>query len=576
MVSLHELAHAGLNESAAWGHILQAIMLLAQFGKHPDQHRTVLADLVPRCRRMYEGYATQISIANVLRMRTAPGLPEITAAYPDYEQYLDDAARAGPAIGFGLRWRQVASNASLLTCMQTDVLTPLMRVGPAAFVPAALRERDSPDFRLAVPQRRGPRLWAAVERTAAAVFGRRWADLREIDCGDPRAFHDADVWERLSQLCQAAAGNALEDEGLPTLDPRQVHAARPELIEAVRHAIGPGSEPIVLDDELSSLFEAERVRLRAPLPARVRDLSAATAADLTAGPGVLVTVRRPATLRRQLDLRDDPWPSERTEPVVTVPTRRAGEIDLHTLTRPDDLAAVRPPGRALLVSIALTCARDAGWAGRWSAAFIDADLVTILLDTPVGQSLGASLTEQADFRFAIVPAGSPEAGIAVLACSVGSYPPYLRPCTRAAAAGFRILWVPESCDVMRPADTRFRCRTLRLRRFHFGREGPALGCPAQTMRQETDDDRRRADSSRPDRLGVGVPRSPRASDRSSSAVPSSGHTVRGRPHRRVEGSGRARRDGGGQPERRGADGARDRDVPAGRPAVRGCRRRSLG
>ena len=217
-----------------------------------------------------------------------------------------------------------------------------------------------------------------------------------------------------------------------------MRTARPALIKAVEQAVGPGGGPIVLDEDPSSLFEAERVRLRAPIPARVRDLSPATAADLTAEEHVLVAVRRPGTLQRQFDLRDAPWPPERTEPVVAVRTRRLGEVDLLTLSRPDELAAVRSRARVLLASIALTCARDAEWAGRWSPAFTDTDIVTILLDTPVAQTLDALLTEQADFRFTIVPAGSPEAGLSVLVCSVGEYPSYLRPCSTTAAVGFRI------------------------------------------------------------------------------------------------------------------------------------------
>lgn len=438
MVSLHELAHAALNGSTAWGQALQAVTLLTRLGKNPERHGAVLDELVRRCRRTHEAHATQFSVAHVLSLRTPPPSAEVLANYPVYQKYLDDALRAGPATAFGVKWRQVASGAALLTCMQPDVLAPLLRVGPAAFVPAMLRERDSPDARLGVLQGHGPRLWAAVEQAAAEVFGRRWAALRKIECGDPEASGDAEVWEQLSLLCEAAAAGALEEEGLSTLDPGQVRAARPAVIEAVRQAVGPGGGPIVLDEDPSSLFEAEQVRLRAPLPARVRDLTPAAAADLTAGAPLLVAVRRPDTLRRQFNLRDDPWPQARTEPVVAVRTRRPHGIDLHTLSRTDELAALRSPGRALLVSIALTCARDAEWDRLWSPAFTDADFVTILLDTPVAQSLHALLQDQADFRFTIVAAGPVENGLCVLVCSVGAYPPCLRLCSTTAAAGFSI------------------------------------------------------------------------------------------------------------------------------------------
>ena len=50
LVSLHEVAHAGLNGSTAWGHLLQAVVVLAKSGEHPEQEHAadVLEDLRAR------------------------------------------------------------------------------------------------------------------------------------------------------------------------------------------------------------------------------------------------------------------------------------------------------------------------------------------------------------------------------------------------------------------------------------------------------------------------------------------------------------------------------------------------
>src|SRR6185437_4898557 len=98
-----------------------------------------------------------------------------------------------------------------------------------------------------------------------------------------------------------------------------------------------------------------------------------------------LTVRTAATVRRQFALRDDPWPVTGDAPVAVIRARCGQDVDLYPVAEPGQVSAWRPEGQPLLVSIALGCALDRRWARNWSAAFTEADVVTILIDKPFGQ-----------------------------------------------------------------------------------------------------------------------------------------------------------------------------------------------
>lgn len=417
LVALHEAAHQGLNDSTAWGHLLQTFALL------PDGGST-LKGLSERCAQTHEAYATLTSVAALLQTRDAPPLSEIIDAYPAYRPYLGEPAEPG--------WHRTTMAAALQVCMQSDVLD----VTPTGFVAAALSERHSPDTRRALLLRRRDRFFAEVERRAASAHGNGWAVTSDV-----------------ATVGRDTAADMLAALGQASVNTAQVRAARRALVPAIAEVVGP----IEIDENVMNLFDTEHLRLRSPRRAVVHPVGAVP----RAGADRMLTVRTATTVRRQFALRDDPWPVNGDTPVAVIRARRGENVDLYPVAEPGQVSAWRPEGQPLLVSIALGCALDRRWARDWSAAFTEADVVTILIDKPFGQFVDALLDGCEQLRYTLMPCGDNKA---LLALSVPGLPPYLRICSLAAATGARIRLArdPRTVDVEDPTQFSPRHRELAM------------------------------------------------------------------------------------------------------------------
>jgi hypothetical protein len=413
-VSLHEAAHAGLNGSTAWGQLLAAIWSL------PGRDGVVTA-LVEACVQTHEAYATHSAVVGLLGRADAPTVADIRARYASYGAHLDNALQVGPHDRPDNLVRAVAADSVLAGCMQADVLRALLSSPIETFTASRISARDYPDSLLQAVLRLGADFWDGFDRIAADAFGReRWAMLSdvglrdEVDAGDRR---------RLGALCSAHVADRFRALGRPVVDPSAVLAALPRIVDEIARIIGPSGPPVIIDRDPTTLFDLETLRLRPPLPATVTDFGG----SVTGEP--MVVVRRAEVFRRQYALGNDPLPPGRS-PVVALRRRVGGEVLIERIESPDALPSVG------LANIALTCARDPAWTDRWKDAFDRVADVSVLLDTPVSQSIEALLVGTTGFRYAIEPLldGTP---LWAYVCSVDGFPPLVLPCTMTRAAALR-------------------------------------------------------------------------------------------------------------------------------------------
>lgn len=413
-VSLHEAAHAGLNGSTAWGQLLAAIWSL------PGRDGVVTV-LVEACVQTHEAYATHSAVMGLLGRADAPTVADIRARYPSYGPHLDNALRVGPHGRPDNLARAVAADSVLVGCMQADVLRALLSAPIEAFTASRISARDYPDSLLQAVLRLGADFWDGFDRIAADAFGReRWATLSEVSLRDAV---DAGDRRRLGAKCSAHVADRFRALSRPVLDPTAVLAALPRIVDEIARITGPTGPPVIIDRDPTTLFDLETVRLRPPMPATVTDFGGSVTGD------PMVVVRRADVFRRQYALGNDPLPPGR-EPVVALRRRVGGEVLIERIESPDAMPSVG------LASLALTCVRDPAWAGRWKDAFDRVANVSVLLDTPVSQSIEALLVDTTGFRYAIDPLldGTP---LWAYVCSVDGFPPLVLPCTMTRAAGLR-------------------------------------------------------------------------------------------------------------------------------------------
>jgi hypothetical protein len=58
MITLHEIMHAELNDSTAWGSLFHAYAALARYAPRPGDFREASLDVIGACRRSHEVFAT--------------------------------------------------------------------------------------------------------------------------------------------------------------------------------------------------------------------------------------------------------------------------------------------------------------------------------------------------------------------------------------------------------------------------------------------------------------------------------------------------------------------------------------
>lgn len=152
--------------------------------------------------------------------------------------------------------------------------------------------------------------------------------------------------------------------------------------------------------------------------------------DLAAGADPLLVVRRAGVLRRQYDLVADPLPDD-SAPVCVLRARAGDAVRLQPVTSPGAVPRVR------LASVALTCARDPAWRAGWADALDRAEHVSVLVDTPFGESLDALLRGASGFRYAVEPLLD-GTGLWAYVCVVDGFPPWVLPCTMTRASALRL------------------------------------------------------------------------------------------------------------------------------------------
>jgi hypothetical protein len=428
LTSLHEAAHAELNSSTAWGRLLHTMWLLTG-------REEILRKLVDRCVLTHEAFATHTAIMRVVGRDSAPDVEEILSRYPTYGFYFQEALSVGPPAPIARVWRGVAAEAALTVCMQAEVLTELLASPLERFTLSRVSERQSPDSQLKVLRKLGTDLWDGFDQVADATYGQDvWVTLRSADLAVRSGTVGADERKQLYRLCSAWVAEKLRAAGRPTLDTHTVLAALPRIVDEIGRAPGHAGTPLIVDHDPTTLFDLEHLRLRAPLPVRVRDIADAEPDHLAGGDPpdahVLLTVRRAGVLRGQFALRNDPLPTD-CEPVVAVRVRTEDEVVLYQIRSPEAL-----PGTEL-ANIALTCARDHTWEPRWKDSLDRAAHVTILLDLPFSQALDALLTGTTGFRYAVEPLLD-ETSLWTYVCAVDGHPPLVLPCSLVRAVALRL------------------------------------------------------------------------------------------------------------------------------------------
>ena len=100
MVTLHEIIHAELNDSTAWGSLFHACAVLVQHAPDPAAYRDVSLSVIEACRRTHEVFATYTGA--FLADRAAgqsllAGRPEYLAHYVDACQLAGGSSPRLPA-----------------------------------------------------------------------------------------------------------------------------------------------------------------------------------------------------------------------------------------------------------------------------------------------------------------------------------------------------------------------------------------------------------------------------------------------------------------------------------------------
>lgn len=408
MISMHEIMHAQLNDSTAWGSLFHAYAALARHAPEPDAYRAVSLNVIEACRRTHEVFATYTGV--FLADRAAGR--SLLAGRPGYLDHFDDACllAAGLPEGSQVQWYAVIS--AIGACMQSRGLPEALAVGLERFVLADVRARDQPDRRLDILIEEG----AAITADLVAEIGARLepddreAALRWLT-GPPDDSAD-DVAEEVrdraavvaEQACFARAAAALKSRGAPVLDYNGHQDYTEQTISAV-HALAPtaqetfwAADPGPAEPESAIQdFGLERLRVRdEPLPARVLLLSdvprhsrrKVLRMKAEFGGYAFVVARSAGAVRSQHAVYDRlrPLPEDDATPVVAVrtlsETAQATTIRVYQLRSPRELRALRRQvgGLGILSSVSMSLLADPAWEDRWLAPLTQCGPVTILMD----------------------------------------------------------------------------------------------------------------------------------------------------------------------------------------------------
>jgi hypothetical protein len=409
MVTLHEIMHAELNDSTAWGSLFHAYAALARYAPRPEDFREASLDVIGACRRSHEVFATY---TGVFLADPAAGR-SLLAGRPEYLAYYSDACllAAGITDGTQLQWYAVIS--AIRACMQSHGLPEALSVGLDRFQLSDLRARDLPDARLDMLMEEGT---AAAEGLADDIAARLAPDEREAGLRwltAPPGDSADDISQEVQDHAAAIAERACFDRAVAALEGRgarvlgynghqdytgQTVAAVHELAPAARDTFSAAPADATETGMIMQDFGLERLRVRdAPLPARVlrladvprRQLRPALRLQGPAGDYTFLVARSSGALRSQHAIAADslrPLPSDDSAPVVAVRitggTPQEPSLWLYQVGSPRELNAVRRRvgGVGVVSSVSMSLLADPKWEGRWLAPLMRSGPVTILMD----------------------------------------------------------------------------------------------------------------------------------------------------------------------------------------------------
>ena len=401
VVYLHEVHHAALNDSTAWGVALHVYAAL-----DPPQ-RDCFRPLLDACRIPHEAYATfaAVNIASAHH----PAASEALAAYPAYlalYRALDGAleAVAGP------HRRYLAATALARLAMQTSILSTMLEAPDLMVEISDLRRLDTPNgrWRWLLGHDRALLDGAATlaDRVARARHGDRCVD---VDDGNNNAAASADeldpVWALWEATVYEQLALALADAGAQTLALNGHMELTATVLDCAR-GLAPGLslraariESPAPDDRALSAATIAHMRLDL-MPGRRAAALAQRSTDelieiidteqrINGTPTLVVSGRLP---QRMIDCyrwddNDERRLAACTSPLVAARVIAAGQdesmIEHTLLDGPGDLVTLTDGwgDRGPVIAIAAaSCFVDRAWAAEWSAPLRQSGLMVVLID----------------------------------------------------------------------------------------------------------------------------------------------------------------------------------------------------
>lgn len=400
MLDVHEALHVQLDESTAFGALLNAVAFAAR--NLPDDARLgrLLGHLVSGCRLVHESHATYLSL---LVVGDGQASLDLLVDNPLYRLYHDQAAALAVGLSGGYL-RRHAVGAALRACMQGDAAALALQRGLENFRAADLRGAAWPDAilrRLAARLRRDTWTGALEQarRDRPDLPGWEAIAASEADPGLYRGLmrEEYDVTSdyllaRFHAVVQALVpGIRGFDDHLPLIEPLIAAAERRVPAGRVRmplRAAPPGATPAV---EILRTFKGARVILRSkPMSAALRPLPPTERADelvvgIEAQAHLFVVVRHADRLQEQ-----HTWPEGGPPGGPVTAIRRAVRhedgsrvLEYHLLPGPDvldELCAALPAGLPVIASVSMAVFGDAAWSSAWLERLDRAALLSVLID----------------------------------------------------------------------------------------------------------------------------------------------------------------------------------------------------
>jgi hypothetical protein len=405
LVYVHEVHHAALNDSTAWGTVLH---LLARL---PESYRDGLLSLLDDCRAVHEALATYASVNLVSAFHA-----DAEAALRQYPAYMSlYHTMAGLVEGVtGQHRRALAANAIARICMQTPVLESFVASGPALLRPASLRVRDTPGWRWNWICRHGAPVITRAARRADRIVGEREPGALALDVpgSEPldvaasrfdTAWHvwETTAYEVLGQALGAVGAVALAFDGHQARTQDAVRVAR-EIYPGLRGITADRLSPAPTDRDLAasvirqvrhdfSAGSGGRPRARLlPSDADNPVLTTANAVRVEGRPVLVADVRMPLRLAELFAWPDQDrlWLAEATGPLTairTITAEEGGEVVWHArLASPEALAALADAwegeGGIVVSCVATSCLIDRDWQRKWLPAMNQTGSLIMLID----------------------------------------------------------------------------------------------------------------------------------------------------------------------------------------------------